>query len=251
MAINEQKQGSNDYWKGISMKKAAFLMAVILGAGPVVADLTVVQKIEPNINSDKASAISMTIRIKGSKARLDFKPETHSSVIDMQNDKIYLIDHSMKQVMVMPLAQMKAAMAMAGQAMAGKTEKKSLQKTGKTKTINGFQCNEYTGVPGGAGISRMTCWMAENVDTKEMEPFREFAMNSAKVMGMDSMVQLKGMLIASETEMTFQGENSLSRLEVQSISRDAINDAIFVIPAGYRIMELPNIPQLGAQKAPA
>ena len=233
------------------MKKAALLAAMILAAGTVPADLTVVQKIEPKVDSDKASVISMTIRIKGSKARMDFKPETQASVIDLQAGKIYLIDHSSKQVMVMSLAQMKAAMAMAGKSLAGKTAKTALQKTGNTKVINGFKCQEYTCVPGGAGISRLTCWLAGDVDTKELDPFREFTMSSAQVMGLAAMDQLKGMLIASEAETSLPGENNRSRLEVQSISRAAIDDAVFVMPPDYRTMELPELMQTPPAQAPS
>lgn len=231
------------------MKNAATLVAVILAASPVLGDLTVVQQVEPNVGTDRASAMTMTIRIKGSKARMDFKPETHSSVIDLQAGKIYLVDHSAKQVMVMPLAQMKAAMAMTGKAVAGGAGKTALKKTGNTKTINGYKCLEYTGAPGGGG--RMTCWMAEDVDTKEMEPFRDFAMSSAKVMGLEMVDQPKGMLIASETELTLMGENTRSRLEVQSVSREALDDAVFAIPAGYRTLELPALPQTQPPPAPA
>ncbi len=231
------------------MNRQALCGILMLATGVALADLTVVQKIESNVNSDKAAAISMTISIKGLQAKLEFKPQTHSSLIDLQAGKFYMINHSTKQVMVMPLAQMKAIMAMAGKALADKSDKTSLQKTGKTQNINGFQCFEYSDVPEDAAARRMTCWMAEDVDTQEMAPFLEFAMNSAKVMGLHSLGQLKGALIAAETETACQGGNSRSRLEVQSISRDAIDDAVFAMPTGYQVTELPVMLQLGPEKS--
>ncbi len=224
------------------MKNAAFVAMLLAGTTSGWADLTVVQTIEPKTGSAKPSAISMTMRIKDSKARLDFKPESHASVIDLRSGKIYLLDHAAKQVVVMPMAQMKAAMAMAGQAAGGAGEKTAPQKTGNAKIINGFKCQEYIRPAGAAGAGRATFWMAEDIDARELDPFREFALTSAKVTGLEAMAQLKGMLIASEIETTFQGETTRSRLEVQSLNREPIDEAIFALPADYRTIEFPLLP---------
>ena len=231
------------------MKFAVILGTVILSVATIWADMTVVQKVESARASGQPAVMTMTLLIKGSKAKIDFKPELQSSVIDLKANKIYLIDNTAKQVMIMSLDQMKQAMKLAGAAMAPGGQK-SFKKTEKMKTINGFKCREYTLSSKNAAGSRVTCWMAEDVDAKEMEPFRAFAMNIAKIFGQEAMAQMKGMLIATESSMTFQGKKTQNRMEVQSISRDTIDNSVFVVPTAYKRMEMPALPSAKPKPLP-
>ncbi|MBU4198628.1 MAG: DUF4412 domain-containing protein [Verrucomicrobia bacterium] len=231
------------------MKFAVILGTVVLSAATIWADMTVVQKVESARASGQPAVMTMTLQIKGSKAKIDFKPEPESSVIDLQTNKIYLIDNIAKRVMVMSLDQMKKAMELAGTAMT-QGGKKSFQKTENMKTINGFKCREYTLSFTNAAGSRVTCWMAEDVDAKEMEPFRVFAMDIAKIFGQEAMAQMKGMMIATESSMTFQGKETQNRMEVQSISRDTIDDSVFVVPSDYISMEIPPMPSAPPMSPP-
>lgn len=225
------------------MKLTTILAAVILGAAPALADMTVVQKVESSPTAGKSSATTMTMLIKGTKAKINFEPEPRSSLIDLKAGKIYMIDQTAKQAMVISLAQMKQAMALAGKP-ADKSDVISFQKTGNTKIINGFKCQEYALSAGPADNSRTICWMAEDLDAREMEPFREFAMDVAKVAGQEALTKMKGMMIACEANMSFQGADTRSRVEVQSISRDPIADAAFALPADCKVVELPAMPML-------
>ncbi len=224
------------------MKFTAMFGAVVLIAAMAWADMTVVQNVESSLTSAKPTTITMTMLIKGQKAKIDFKPEPRSSLIDLQAGKISLIDHTTQQVMVMSLDQMKQAMEMAGKAMLGKKGKMSIKKTENIKTIKGFKCREYKLVSADPGGMQMSCWMAEDVDAKEMEPFRLFAMDVAKIFGQEMLTQMKGMMIAMDSTMKSQGKEVKNRLEVQSISRAAIADSVFVIPVGYKSLEMPAMP---------
>ncbi len=220
------------------MKLTAILAAVVLGAAPVLADMTVVQKVESSLTAGKASATTMTLKIKGTKAKIEFSPEPRSALIDLQAGKIYMFDQSAKQAVAMSLAQMKQAIALAGQP-AEKADAASFQKTGNTKTINGFKCQEYSLSSAALGGGRMSCWMAEDVDAGELEPFREFALDVARLGSQAALARMKGMLIACEADARLQVADTRNRLEVQSISRDPIDAAVFALPSDCKIMEMP------------
>ena len=221
------------------MKFTAMFGAVVLIAAMAWADMTVVQEVESSLTSDKPTAITMTMLIKGQKAIIDFKPEPRSSLIDLQAGKIYLIDHTSKQVMIMSLDQMKLAMEMASKAMTAKKGQMSIQKTENIKTIKGFKCREYTL---GSGGTQASCWMAEDVDAREIEPFRMFAMDVAKMFGQETLAQMKGMMIAMDSTMTLQGKKVKNRMAVQSVSREAIADSVFTVPSDYKSLEMPTMP---------
>jgi len=92
--------------------------------------------------------------------------------------------------------------------------------------------------------------MAEDIDAKEMEPFRNFTLGIAKIIGQEPIARLKGMLIASDSIVNFQGQDIHGRLEVQSISREPLDDSLFAMPADYQILELPAMPAAAPAATP-
>jgi len=58
-----------------------------------------------------------------------------------------------------------------------------------------------------------------------------------------SMPDVKGLPIRSETKMNMMGQNIDSKVEVVRISRDAVADSLFTVPAGYKVQAVTGMPQ--------
>ena len=72
-----------------------------------------------------------------------------------------------------------------------------------------------------------------------MEVVRSFGGQMGGLFGFNDVQKPKGMIIRSESKMTIAGRDVTSESEVISIKREPVADSIFVIPAGYQVMEMP------------
>ena len=146
------------------------------------------------------------------------------------------VDSSKKQVMTMSLDMMKAAGGMMG-AM-GKDMKTDVKKTGNSKTVNGFKCDEYVLTMTGPISMTSTECITQDVDDKEFEPMKDYFMEFAKMMNMDPKTLPKGIPVQTEVKMNMMGQNVAGSSEVQSISHDALADSLFTIPSDYSVQEM-------------
>ncbi len=222
---------------------AVFLYACLVSA--VLADMTIVQKLQTDgmpvaaqNTAEKPKDSTMTMFVKGQKARIDLPSSEMSSIIDSKQGKMYTLIHKQKQVMVISLDDLKKGMALAKQAGKGDT-KAEIKKTGKVAVIQGYKCAEYDFIGGGENAARIKCWITEEVDDSEMEGIRSFADQMGGMLGFNDVQKPKGMVIRAETIINLGGRDVTSRSEVMSIKRDPVADSLFVIPADYKTMEMP------------
>lgn len=216
-----------------------FGMAVWVSAA--MADLTVVQNLETSaMPAEPGKGSTMTMKMKGPKARIDFSAMPVSSIVDLKSRKLFFLDHKQKQVMIMPLDLMQSMLALSAPETAAGQDKSAIQKTGKVQTINGYTCDEYTGSSGGGTTLR--CWIANTSEAAEMEPFRVYAQDAFKATSFGGLAAMKGLIVRSESTVLTNDKPVTSRTELKSLSKAPLADAIFSLPADYTVMGMPALP---------
>lgn len=198
------------------------------------ADLTIVQKVASGpILGQPGKNTTMKQYYKGSKSRVDTDENTFI-IIDVQAGKMYTVDHSKKQVMVMSQEMMNKTMELGMTMMGGGNFQ--VNKTGKSDTVNGFKCEEYQ--IASKALNAVSC-VTTDVDMKELEPFRAFGQD---IVG-KALSGLPGLAVRSQFKLTMMGQDVSGSSEVVNITKDAVPDSLFVIPADYQVkqLELPSM----------
>lgn len=232
------------------MKKFAFLL-LFLSLGTVAfADMTIVQHVTSgSVMGQPPRDDTMTIYVKGDHARIDngSKPTDTYTIVDMTAGKMYMVDPNRKQVMVMSTDMIKQAGKMMG-AMGGQS-KSTVEKTGKTETVNGFKCDDYAvSTTGGPMTLNGTVCASTDVNSAEFDKFKDFAgPEAAKMFGGDELSKIKGLAIRSTMKMSMMGQNIDTTSEVQKVSSDPVPASMFTLPKDYKTVEAPAMP---GQKPP-
>ena len=226
------------------MKIGITLFALIALAGLCYADTIIVQKVESGaMLGQPAKNGIQTMKIKGSKARIDHDTAKQYQIVDLATKKVYLVDPDKKQVMVMGLDMMNAAGAMMKQLnQNGKLEVKD---TGSVRTVNGFKCKDYlVSMSGGMGINSKQC-VTTDVDYSDFEAFRPYAEGFMKMfVGDKNAPQLPpGISVLTETEMNIMGQKMNSKTELQSLKKEEIPATDFEPPAGFEVKEVTGMPK--------
>jgi len=216
------------------MKKAFLVLLNFVFTGGLFADTTIVQKMESSgMMGQPPTSGTMTMYIKGAKAKIENMAPGMSQVMDIESGKVSIINSSQKTVMVMTSDEMKKFAGMMGNG--GMTP--TAQKLGTAKTVNGYSCEEYKLTISGMISSETIACVSGDVDTSDMEKFRAFSEELAKNFG-GLPADVKGFPVISNTKMRVMGKEMTSSTELISISKDSISDDIFVIPSDYRVQEM-------------
>ncbi|MDD5678097.1 MAG: DUF4412 domain-containing protein [Kiritimatiellae bacterium] len=210
-----------------------------LWASAVMADLTVVQSLETTaMPAEPGKSSSMTMKMKGQKARIDFTGMPISSIIDLKSKKLFFLDHKQKQVMVMPLDLMQSMLAPSAPGATNAPNKSAIKKTGNVQTINGYACEEYAG--SASADMTIRCWMADVPEAREMEPFRAYAQDAFNATSFGGMAAMKGLVVRSDSTVLTNDKPVTSRTELKSLSKAPIDDGVFSLPADYTVMGMPS-----------
>jgi hypothetical protein len=217
------------------MKKLFFLLIAITFATVLHADMTVVQKVVSGpIMGQPGKDMTLTQYYKGPKSRIDISPTSYM-IIDTAEGKMYTVDTTKKTVTVMSREMLAKTVEMGMSMMGGSNF--NVNKTGKTQTINGYKCEEYTVTSPNMNID---AWVTQDVDIKELEAFRGFGQD---LIG-KAMASLPGLSIKSESKINLMGQEITGNSEVTSVTKDPVPASMFVIPADYQVKEMamPKIP---------
>ena len=217
------------------MKYTVLLFLYACLAAAVLADMTVVQTLKSDLMPGARQDSTMTMTVKGQKARIDLPASQMSSIIDAKAGKMFTLVHKQKQVIVMSLDAIKKSVVTAGQ----DKSKPVIRKTGKVDTIQGYKCAEYEFVGAGENPATVRCWITEDVDDSEMEVVHSFGEQMGGMFGFSDAQKPKGMVIRSESKMNIAGHEVTSKSEVLSIKRAPVADSVFTIPADYKLTEMP------------
>jgi Domain of unknown function (DUF4412) len=215
----------------------------ILAARLCFADMTVTEKMQtsPAMN-EPAKTILSTVTIKGKKARIEYDTTQPYYIVDLRAEKVYTVDREKKEVVGTPIEVMKKAGDMLSH-MGSKSMKSSFQKTGTTKTINGYKCIQYHLTGTGPFSVDADFWISQDVNTQEFEPFKPLLQDLTRMMGSNELEHVTGMAIQTQSKMTMMGQTIGSSTEVQKITYDLVSDSLFEIPPEYSLRELPGLPK--------
>lgn len=221
------------------MKKIFLVLLSFSFLESLSADLTIVQKVQSSgMMGQPARNGTMTIYIKGAKAKIENMGPSVSEIVDIDSGKIFMINATQKTVMVMSAENMKQFAGLMGQS--GAAANISAQKTGNSKTINGYSCEEYKITMSGMVSSETSAFISEEIDTQDMERFRKFSEDLSKQFG-GLPANIKGFPVVSDTKLTIMGKVVSSHTELASISKDSIPDSMFVVPSDYKVTEMPKL----------
>jgi len=221
--------------------KKFFLIAVVLAFSSFCfADTTIMQKIEGSaIMGQPAMNTTQTIKIKGTKARIDLGNMHKYQILDLSTKKMFLVDPDKKEAMSMSVDMLNAAGAMFKSANQG--SEVNVQNTGNTRTVNGFKCTDYVITLTGAMAMTSKQCVTKDIDYKDFEAFRPYAEGMIRTfMGDKGMAKLpQGMAASAETTISLMGQNHTSKTELQSVTKEEIPAAIFEVPKDFKLMEAP------------
>jgi hypothetical protein len=216
------------------MKRLLFFLMFAALSTSASADISIVQKVVTgSVMGQPAKNMTLTQYYKGNKSRIDSGPDNYT-IIDLDAGKMFIVDKSKKQVTVMTREMLNKTVQM-GMAMMGGTDF-SVNKTGKTETVNGFKCEEYTVTS--KALNMISC-VTQDIDAKELDAFRAF---SQDIIG-KAMASLPGVPVKSQSKISLMGQEISGSSEVESISKDSVPDSMFVIPADYKMNEM-SVPQM-------
>jgi hypothetical protein len=229
------------------MKYALAVLFYLTISVAVFADAKIVQNIKSSgVMGQPPKNSTMTIYAKGTKARMDMGTGGVYQIIDVTAQKVFIVEPTKKTVMVMTADQMKQTAGMLSQ-LGGKKEATppSVKKLGTSKTYNGFKCDEYK-------ISMSTpiqsdgtyCISPEINLRKELEGLMSFSKEFAQLFGGDLMNQINGFPVHSESTASMFGQTITSSSDLVSVSHDTQPDSLFVVPADYKVMEMPAMPKI-------
>ena len=223
------------------MKKALSILGYFMMTGSLFADLTFVQKVQStSVMGQPPRDGIMTTYIKGSKAKFENMGPSISEIVDIDSGKIFLINSAQKSVTVMTEAMMKQYTEMASKS--GALGSTTAEKLGNAKTVNGYSCEEYKVTSSGMLSSETVACISREIDTTDIDKFREFSKDLAKQFG-GMPDDVKGYPVMTDTKITLMGKIVTSHTELVSISNDSIPDSVFVIPADYKTTEMPMLPK--------
>ena len=225
------------------MRNFLIVVAIFGMATLCFADTTITQKVESGpIMGQPAQNTIQTMQIKGTKARIDHANMAQYQIMDLAAKKVYTIDNSKKEAMVMSLDMVNAAGAMFKQM--NKDAKLNIQNTGNTRTVNGFKCTDYVvSMTGGMAMTSKQC-ITQDIDSTDFEAFRPYAEGMIRTLLGDNTAKLpQGMAVVTETQMTMMGQKIDSRTELQSVKKEEIAGSVFEIPADYKVKEMPGMPK--------
>lgn len=229
----------------MKLMRAVILFAgiVALAAGPVRADLTIVQKIEGMTGSPS----EITMKIKGDKVRMEISPQV-TMIFDGKTSEMTTLMNDEKKAVRISSDQMKAA-AETIKKFTGKKEDQEAAgpakfvATGRKEKVNEYETEIYT--YDGSDF-KGTYWLALNYPNgpeilKQFQAIRSDAWSAANT-HLPDYHDLPGIPLKSRMTLK-EGESGQSEIttSIVSIKTDSLNDAEFLVPKDFKEMEMPNI----------
>ena len=220
------------------------LLALLCPAGSALADLTMVQNVE-----GAGPVGTMTIKIKGTKARIDATPQV-STIIDAATGDMLNLMHDQKKFMRVSGEQAKAVaeMALKSDGATRPAAKPQLKPTGKKETINGYEAEEYLC---DAAAFKATYWIATAYPNaaeivKQLQTMTPEAWGAAS-QAMPDYRQFPGLPLRSTINFNGEGQNiagsptTTITTTLVSVNQEPLNDAEFMPPKGFEELKMPSL----------
>lgn len=228
------------------MKKMILTLIFIVMPLILMADMTIVSKVETgSLMGQPGHKGTTTTYVKGNKAKIEMQAGKYS-IVDLNSGKVYVVDDSRKEIMMMTKDQLNQMGGMMKQMGAMKMQA-DIKKLDSSHTVNGFKCDDYqVNMTGMFGLKSVQC-LSTDVDTKEFEPFKPFTDQWGKMFEGFDPSKLPGIPIRSQGKIIVMGQEAINNSEIVSISRDSVPESVFSVPSGYRSVEMPSMPQIPQQ----
>jgi hypothetical protein len=191
----------------------------------------------------------VTIKLKGSKCRIDTSSDT-SALIDPQTGTVILL-HQSKMFMPISSEQLSAqaeAIKKMLAASVNSNESTDFQANGKTDNISGFATEEYTGKIDGLPITLEV--------TKNFPKYRELLTQLYAVQDAPGLSPFHALSVPPDkypglpvrTTVDLLGQKIVTTLD--TVEETTLADADFVIPPGYQELRAKSQPQSSPQPSP-
>lgn len=183
-------------------------------------------------------SINMTVyaKEKKSKMEMNMRGQNMSMIMDWSVQKMYMVMDEQKMVMSMSLDAMEGAKVknQHGKKSGDKVDK--LEKTGKTKTILGYSCEQW--IAHGDDGEVIELW-----GSSEVGSFSGF-MNQGPMAGkfdfpdMEKFAGMENMFPMMVSAKDKSGKEII-RMEATTIEKKSLAASLFTVPSGYKLMEMP------------
>ncbi len=215
------------------MKIPLILTAAFFSFPSAWADWVIVQK----VTTDQAKDMSMSIKAKGDKSRMDMGDQM-SLILDSTTGDSTMFMHPQKMMMKLSAESMKGIMAMAAQQIGNEPAAKP-KATGKMEKVGEYECEIYTW-EGKLGTGKF--WVAKDFpNAKELNELQDKmmkSMGSPMASHVPQNSDFPGIVVKSE--MTVMGKLNVS--ELVSAKQEPVSDDVFKTPEGYQEMKTPGLP---------
>ncbi len=200
------------------------------------ADLTIVQKAE-----GAGPFSNMTIKIKGTKVRMEAPPQP-TAIIDSASGDILYLKNDTREVVRISGAQTKA-LAGVLEAATSPAPRPKLTATGRTETIDGHETAEYTYE---SPSFKATYWIAKDFPNAR-EIIRQLSSATPGnvpqgALGIPDFRDFPGLPLRTKVKMGAQEMTTT----IVSVSQEPLDETEFTVPANYKEMKMPDI--LGGKK---
>jgi hypothetical protein len=217
-----------------SMKRVTVVILAMTLAIAARGDLTITQQIQKE-GPPQGGNVTMTMKIKEGKMRLDLNPQV-SSIVDLKTGDMISLLHQQKLVMTIPGGLIKSLQGAHAQEAAKSVGANPIppKPTGRKETISGYVCEEFETI---ANDMIVHLWLTKDLPNSEklMSELSTLA-GANPFRGLTKDQQLPGFPIRTVVDAKRLGKTTLT---VVTVSESPIADSEFMVPDGYRTMQTP------------
>ena len=216
------------------MNKTLVILLSAAALATVRADLTVTQEFQ---QESPAQKMTVTMKIKGDKVRMDGNPEV-TTIIDVKSGDTKNLIHSQKKVMAIPGALIKQMKEAQAPAKAAEESVDAPKATGRTETINGYACEEYEVNASGMKIQ---LWLTKDLPAAQrvMSDLSKLSAETDPLKGLLDGDKIQGFPMKTVIEPATGGKATVT---VVALNEDPLPDADFEVPKGYDPVQMPGMP---------
>jgi hypothetical protein len=217
-------------------KSSGLALLISLSAIAGQADLTITQQIQKEAPPEGAN-VTMTMKIKEQRMRLDLNPQV-SSIIDLASGDMISLMHPQKLAMTIPGSSIKSLQQRYTEAIKSGSGKSIPPKpTGRKETISGYACEEFETTADGLNVR---LWVTKELpNTPKLLAELSSLAGANPFRGLAGDQQLPGFPIRTVLEGAGIGKTTITVIELNE-GPIAVSD--FEIPDGYRKIQAPAIP---------